>query len=88
MRQGQSAVQASLELDMTSVEYDEDDTAVAGDVVSFFLYAISAAYVTGLLLQDAGLCHAQANFLAYIAFLEHCCQLTVKAIVQLCQYLL
>lgn len=32
MRQGQSAVQASLELDMTSVEYDEDDTAVAGDV--------------------------------------------------------
>lgn len=32
MRQGQSSVQASLELDIVSVEYDEDDMAMAGDM--------------------------------------------------------
>ena len=34
MRQGQSSVQASLELDITSVDYDEEDFQMAGDMVS------------------------------------------------------
>ena len=34
MRQGQSSVQASLELDITSVEYDVEDFEMAGDMVS------------------------------------------------------
>lgn len=35
MRQGQPGVQASLELDVTSVEFDEEGFAMAGDMVSF-----------------------------------------------------
>ena len=33
MRQGKSSVQASLELDVTSVDYVEDELAMAGDMV-------------------------------------------------------
>ncbi len=39
MRQGQSAVQASLELDVTSVEYSEEDLAMAGDMVRKYSFS-------------------------------------------------